>query len=243
MDIDLNSLDLNSLDLNTLITQFEEQYAPQLASLLAVLGIALLIAGVFMLIGYILRSLAFARMGHRRNIPWWGLAWVPGLRLITIGQLADYHDRKTIRAKHRFSILLPVLFFLGLIAGILEASLFSTQIKTALASISSSPEATLTALFSQSHAFLYTALSLISTLSWTLFSAFYLIAIYKVLEACKWHLTILNMILYLIVPFAAPIVLIAISGSDSDRKRHHHHHHHEAKAADDDQIEVETEEE
>lgn len=225
------NIDTTGLDTEALAAWLEARLQADLASLVTALGIAAILGVALLLIGYILRSLAIARIGHRRGIPCWGLAWVPGLRLITIGQIADYHDKKTLYVKHGFAVLLPVLFFLGLIAGIAETALFSAQIKTALASISSSPETFLTALFSQSYAAAYTALSLIAVLSGTLFTVFYYIAIYKVLESCKRRRAFLTMILYVIVPFAGAIVLLAVSGHNSDKKHKSHRHHKEEKEA------------
>lgn len=206
-------------DLQKLLSELSEIVGPLLAKLGAIFAIAAVIGLVVLLIDYILRSIAIARMGHRRGIPLWGLAWVPGLRLIVIGGIADYHDRKTVKRKHGFNVLLPVLLLINLIAVGLFAYLFKAQISRAVVAFSVSPESGLQALFSSSFGKWYSLLNLIACLSATLLTVFRNIAVYKVLEACKKKHTIVNMILYLIVPFAAPIVLLAVSGSDSDKKK------------------------
>lgn len=197
----------------------------ELTQLLATLGTVMLLIGIasviYLLIDYILRSLAMARIGHRREIPLWGLAWVPGLRLIVLGGIADDHDKKTVRRRHGYTILLPVLLFIYLVAILVEFLLVKNQAAFILQalSVASDLNGVLEALRALPGVNAIILVSALAKAAGSLLTVFRTIAIYKLLESCKRKYTLLNIILYLIVPLAAPIVLIAVSGSDSDRKK------------------------
>ena len=213
---------MESFDLESLIRSLTEDIPAIIAAFKSVLILLGAVVGVILLIGYILRSVAIARMGHRRHVPLWGLAWVPGLRLIVTGGIADYHDRKTVRRKHGFSVLLPVLFFLWLAALTVYFCLLSANIREVFALLPDAPEAFFAALPSLFGFSGRSVLYALAILSGGAYRIFYYIAIYKALEACKKKHVFLDMLLYLLVPFAAPIVLIAVSRHDSDRKKKQH---------------------
>ena len=126
-------------DLQALLTQLQEKLPEILAAISAVLIVIGIIASVILLIGYILRSAAIARIAHRRGIPLWGLAWVPGLRMITLGGIADDHDRKTIGRRHGFCVLLPVLLFIGLIAIVIDGFMFKAQFESFVKAVTADP--------------------------------------------------------------------------------------------------------
>ena len=205
-----------------------EELLPNWESLVAALIPKLIIIGVccliYLLIDYILRSLAYARIGHRRGIPLWGLAWIPGLRLITLGGIADDHDRKTVGRRHGFRVLLPILLLLCLGAILADIFMLRSEVNEFSQAVLADPQNILEAFSSFSGGKLRMALITFASVVGSLLSIFRTIAIYKLLESCKRKHTFLNMILYLLIPFAAPFVLIAVSGSDSDKKKKKKHH-------------------
>ena len=210
---------LNNPDIQALLSEL----AKLLPDIIKAVGTALIIIGiiavVLLIIDYILRSVAVAKVGHRRGIPLWGFAWIPGLRLITIGAIADDHDKKTIRRRHGFRILLPVLFLIFLVAVIVDYVLLKASVASFIKAVTADPNNILQALSSCSGGKTRSIMRIIACLSGSLLTVFNNIAIYKYIESCKKTHTFADMILYLIVPFAAPIVLLAVSGSDSDKVR------------------------
>lgn len=232
----MSNITIAGFDPEQFISSLQGELSILLAQLGSILVLVSLVGLIYLLIDYILRSLALARIGHRRGIPLWGLAWVPGLRLIVLGGIADDHDRKTVKRRHGFNLLLPILLFISLAAVLINIFMLRAQINTAAQIIAADPNRALEAVTSLSGGKVRILLAVIASLASSLLVIFKYIAIYKLLESCKKKHTFLNMILYLALPLAAPFVLIAVSGSDSDKKKKKHQPREEVE------IEAETEE-
>lgn len=207
-----------------------------LATALLFIGIAV---SIFLFIDYILRSIAIARIARRRGVALWGLAWIPGFRLITLGGIADDHDRKTVGRKHGFDVLLPVLLFICLAAFALNVYLLKSKVAelSAITLANENDIATVIKVLFSGNTPIRIA-RIVMLLAGSLLNVFETIAIYKLLESCKRKHTFLNMLLYLILPVARPIILIAVSGSDSDKKKKPLPHYEHEKAP---VLEVKTE--
>lgn len=85
---------------------------------------AIPIVVIVSVISYVLYSLGLYSMADHTGIDNAFLAWIPGLRLITVGQLADrYND--SIGKQSMYRVILPALLAVGLVTGSISSVLYA----------------------------------------------------------------------------------------------------------------------
>lgn len=176
---------------------FAEQIKALLAPILTTLLLLAIPVVIYLLVAYILRSIALYKIAHRRHIAAPGLAWVPFVWKYTLGAIADRHDKR-LGYKRRWRIVILVLMVISLVLGI-AARVFTKTVfgKPAL----------------------LIAYCVVMGCASLALQTCRTICDYKLFESCKPKAAIFNMLFCVLLPIVKPFVLIAICGKDSKKDR------------------------
>ena len=169
--------------------------------ILGVLGVFLLVVGLFVLVGYVFQSVGLYTLAKRRGIqnPW--LAWLPVGNYWIAGSIADQYRFVTEGSvKNRRKILLVLS-----LAGILLSSLISTVVTGNLMLTTEAVSAEqLTEL-----GILGTVLDLISSALELATFVFWQIALYDLYTSCNPKNNVLFLVLGILFGFLVPFFIFA----------------------------------
>lgn len=178
--------------------------------------IILVIALIFSIVSYVLRSISLFKIGKRRGVRLYGLAWVPVARAWVSGSIADIHDRKlghNYKWRH-FLLWFSVAVFICLVVVI---AIYANFIIKLIAIADYLSEAEFDDMFLRHIGGIYLfviATSFISTVT----TVFTYICMYKFFESCRPRFTMLYLILSIILPVTYPFFVFACRNWDDGVK-------------------------
>lgn len=172
---------------------------------------------VYRVVNYFLRSAALARIGRRRHIKAWGLAWVPVLYLYVFGAIADDHDKKNTGCKTGLGVFLPLTFIFSWLCRKGAKWISGARLKDTARAAKQGIEAVRTYLATLNKEVFPICFTL--TVLWLVLRLIYVIyryvCAYKIVESCRPKRALWVMLIYALIPFAKPFVLLFVSGGDA----------------------------
>lgn len=175
---------------------------------LLVLVFAYFILFAFSIAGYVLTALSFQTIAKRRQIPNAWLAWLPVANYWIVGRIADDYDRKNgmnrkwgtlllifsiISTVSIFAVFGSLIFFVIVAAA--NSSLYGTDIASSGIIIT---------------IILIYLILIAYILAITVLTCLCMICIFKIFESTVPEKAVKYLLLYILVPFAAPICLFKI---------------------------------
>lgn len=202
------------------LTDFEsfiEKVGMFIVTFAKVLIIAVAVMVLYRIVNYFLRSAALARIGRRRHIKAWGLAWVPVAHFYVLGAIADDHDKKNTGHKTGLRFFLPLTLVFAWLCRKGAKWIAGARLKDTAEAVKKGIEALrayLATLNREAFPVCFT-LSVIGLFALTVFFVYKFICTYKLVESCRPKRVLWVMLIYMLIPFAKPFVLIFVSGGDT----------------------------
>lgn len=202
------------------LTDFEsfiEKVGMFIVTFAKVLIIAVAAMVLYRIVNYFLRSAALARIGRRRHIKAWGLAWVPVAHFYVLGAIADDHDKKNTGHKTGLRFFLPLTLVFAWLCRKGAKWIAGAWLKDTAEAVKKGIEALrayLATLNREAFPVCFT-LSVIGLFALTVFFVYKFICMYKLVESCRPKRVLWVMLIYMLIPFAKPFVLIFVSGGDA----------------------------
>lgn len=202
------------------LTDFEsfiEKVGMFIVTFAKILIIAVAVMVLYRIVNYFLRSAALARIGRRRHIKAWGLAWVPVAHFYVLGAIADDHDKKNTGHKTGLRFFLPLTLVFAWLCRKGAKWIAGARIKDTAEAVKKGIEALrayLATLNREAFPVCFT-LSVIGLFALTVFFVYKFICTYKLVESCRPKRVLWVMLIYMLIPFAKPFVLIFVSGGDA----------------------------
>lgn len=178
--------------------------------------VILAIALTFGIVSYVLRSISLFKIGKRRGVRLYGLAWVPVASSWVSGSIADIHDRKLGRDYkwRHFLLWSSVIVFVCAVAVI---SIYADLIVKMIAIADYLTEAQM-----DNMAIKYVSrlipFAIVASLISAVTTVFMYICMYKFFESCRPRFTMLYLILSIIIPVTHPFFVFACRNWDDGVK-------------------------
>lgn len=189
------------------------EYDPTAAIVLAVVLVIYLLALAYLVVNYIFRSISLYKIAQARGVETPILAWIPVANSWLIGKIAEHAD-KAYGKKSKWGTtllilgLLPVVLFI-LMYVVMFVSLIGSAISIGIAENSASlgeSESAMLVISAFIPVFIVAFFAEMTILTnWAVNS----ICIYKILDSCDPNNSLKNLLIYFLVPFAAPFVLFS----------------------------------
>lgn len=160
---------------------------------------------------YVITGISLFGIGKRLGIKAYGLAWVPGANVWSVGAIADKSDERNGK-DHKFRwvlIGLMIAFVICLVIFIVVYTFSLIDIITTARLSYAEPEVSaFVNLFWSIFAVMFPV-----ALASTALTAVEYISIYKLIELCKPEKALKNLLIGMLVPFASPFVLLSCKRS------------------------------
>ncbi len=193
------------------ITSSIESYDSTAAIVLGVILVIYLAVLAFLVVRYIFTSISLYKLSQARGVETPILAWIPVANTWLLGKIAEHadaaHGKKSKWGTTLLILsLLPVVFFI-LIYVVMFVSFIGTALSIGIAQNAANfgdAEAAMMAMSIFIPIFIIAFLAEMAMLAnWAINS----ICIYKILDSCDPNNALKNLLIYYLVPFAAPFVL------------------------------------
>lgn len=189
------------------------EYDPTIAIVVGVFLVIYLLVLAFLVVNYIFRSISLYKIAQARRIETPILAWIPVANNWLVGKIAEHadeaHGKKSKWATTLLILtLLPVILFI-LMYVVMFVLLIGTAISVGVAEGASGLGDTEAAMMTFSVFIPIFIVALFAEMAIMANWAVSSICVYKILESCDPENSLKNLLIYYLVPFAAPFVLFS----------------------------------
>ena len=157
---------------------------------------------------YVLTGIGYSTIAKRRGVKGYWLAWIPVAKNWVIGGIADEYDQRHLGCKRRFRLFMLLSSVVNVLSTILLFVAIAAIVPLVRSSIAGNEEEMLNHFMQFYFCFEYGVLGL--AFSSGLFTAFYYISVYKIIESFTPKLAVLFFILSIFVGLFLPIWLVVM---------------------------------
>ena len=172
---------------------------------LAVIGVCIL---AVLIPNYLLTSIGYSTIAKRRGVKGYWLAWIPVAKNWVIGGIADEYDQRHLGCKRRFRVFLLLSAVVNVLSTIVLFAGLAAIIPLIGNTMDGNETEALKNAMQMSICLEYGIMGM--AFSSGLFTAFYYISVYKIIESFTPKLAVLFFILSLFVGLFLPIWLVVM---------------------------------